>query len=188
MNTLRNFLFAIWALLTAALGALSAEPPTTTKGTQGTEGTKAAPLLALAADDAPYRAGQFTVAPFTAWSTPNLKLDRVRQHTGLGLGYHVARNIEVAAELAADDTDERAIDQLGAHGRGYLPLWKTGFAFYGEVGWQRFTGEDDRDFLSTGVGVALRSKRAGARAGLRKLDDFKRGDLLQLVVAAELRF
>lgn len=256
MNLIRNFLYAVLALLSAALAARSAEPPFDSvnwttwtwtapepalpstewydygwdstsngpvpaelgqraarravpgtiqvaslrggqvapgagAGTQGTQGTKAPPAppaVAAAADEAPYRAGQFTVSPFTAWSTPNLKLDRVRQHAGLSLGYHVARNIEVSAEVGADDTDERAIDQLGAHGRGYLPLWKSGFAFYGEVGWQRFTGEDDRDFLSTGVGVALRSKRAGARAGLRKLDDFKRGDLLQLVVAAEVRF
>lgn len=136
----------------------------------------------------PYGANQLTISPFTGLTTPNLKLDDARQFTGLGIGYHLTSAIELSGEAAASDTDERAIDQFGAHGRGYVPLWKTSFALYGEIGWQRFNSDDRRDFLSTGAGAAFRGKSAGVRLGLRKLDDLKRGDLLQILLSAEYRF
>lgn len=135
-----------------------------------------------------YGAGRFTVSPFCGVTLAHIDEIDGRLFTGLGVAYGLARNVELAGEAALDDTDEQFIDNFGAFGRAYLPVWRSGFALYGELGWKRYTRDDDIDFLSTGAGVAFRGKHGGVRLGARRLDDLNGLGLWELLVAAEIEF
>lgn len=153
-------------------------------------------IAAFAADPAPaetdpYAAGQFSVSPFVGVNAKKFNpVDGKGEggFTGVAVAYSVTKAISITAEGAARDTNERFVDQFGAHGKGYLPLSKSGLALYGEIGWQQFTGDERRNFLSTGGGVEVRGKRVGAFAGVRWLQDFADTSFAQYVIGGSLRF
>lgn len=184
MKTAHILLYSLLALLSAAYSALSAE----TNAVKLTQPPTNPGKYAAMAAESMYGAGRFSVSPFTGTTFAHADPIDGRQFTGLGVGYHVVRNIEAAAEVALSDTDERFIDNFGAFGRGYLPVWRTGFALFGELGWKRYIADDDTDFLSTGAGVAFRGKHGGIRLGGRRLDDINGLGLWEVLVAAEVSF
>lgn len=182
MKTIQVFLYSLVAILAATYSAFSAQTNTAPLYAAGVAG------IAPETQESYYAAGRFSVSPFTGTTFAHTDPLDGRQFTGLGVGYHVARNIEAAAEAALSDTDQRFIDNFGLFGRGYLPVWRTGFALYGELGWKRYTGDNDVDFLSTGAGVAFRGKHGGIRLGGRRLDDLNGLGLWEVLAAAEVSF
>src|SRR5262245_32711857 len=134
-------------------------------------------------------AGEWSVSPFTGWNITDLENRSGRQFTGLGVGYSLTKTVCITAEAAATDLDERAIDQFGSHFVGYLPVGDSGFAFYGELGWQRFTAlPDHRDFMSTGAGLAVRGKHAEAKLGARWVQNFRDLGNAQVTLSAGFNF
>jgi hypothetical protein len=189
MNIIRNILRSIlWPsvaliqiviglfFLTCAYSALSAEPK------------PLAVAVAVVADktDDPFRAGEFKVCPFAGVNLASYKPLDGQIFTGLGVGYHVTRQVAITAEAAAVDRDERLLDQFGMHFRNYLPFWKTGLAAYGDLGWQHHT-TGHLDLMSTGAGLEVRGKRIGAFAGVRWVQDFRHVGSAQILVGGNFR-
>lgn len=84
--------------------------------------------------NAPYHAGQFTVAGFGSYRAATLDALDGRFGGGSEVSYFVKDNIAVALEALTENVGHSAIDEAGLNFKGYLPIKNSGFAPYGLLG------------------------------------------------------